>query len=176
MEIIFKIQNDGSPPLVNIDGKRLAVVQLTYAWRTKNIDPDSGTNICIIDGFFEESNILQRFVYDIKDNIVTEVPLKPTVEFNEPTTETNYKIYVATETNFEIYVATETNYETEKWIEIPFFSLQVGDIIRIKDGEQYIYHSDDGKIWVVMKTPNIANGIINVLPYTEYLKSLEEVH
>lgn len=164
MEIIFKIQNDGSPPLVNIDGKRLAVVQLTYAWRTKNIDPDSGTNICIIDGFFEESNILQRFVYDIKDNIVTEVPLKPTVEFNEPT-----RI-------FEIYVATETNYETEKWIEIPFFSLQVGDIIRIKDGEKYIYHSDDGKIWVVMKTPNIANGIINVLPYTEYLKSLEEVH
>lgn len=79
MEIIFKIQNDGSPPLVNIDGKRLAVVQLTYAWRTKNIDPDSGTNICIIDGFFEESNILQRFVYDIKDNIVT----------------------VATETNYE---------------------------------------------------------------------------
>ena len=164
MEIIFKIQNDGSPPLVNIDGKRLAVVQLTYAWRTKNIDPDSGTNICIIDGFFEESNILQRFVYDIKDNIVTEVPLKPTVEFNEPT-----RI-------FEIYVATETNYETEKWIEIPFFSLQVGDIIRIKDGEKYIYHSDDGKIWVVMKTPNIANGIVNVLPYTEYLKSLEEVH
>lgn len=142
MEIIFKIQNDGSPPLVNIDGKRLAVVQLTYAWRTKNIDPDSGTNICIIDGFFEESNILQRFVYDIKDNIVTE------------------------------------------WIEIPFFSLQVDDIIRIKDGEKYIYHSgekyiyfsDDGKIWVVMKTPNIANGIVNVLPYTEYLKSLEEVH
>lgn len=164
MEIIFKIQNDGSPPLVNIDGKRLAVVRLTYAWHTKNIDPDSGTNICIIDGFFEESNILQRFVYDIKDNVVTEVPLKPTVEFNEPT-----RI-------FEIYVATESNYETEKWIEIPFFSLQVGDIIRIKDGEKYIYHSDDSKIWVVMKTPNIANGIINVLPYTEYLKSLEEVH
>jgi hypothetical protein len=70
MEIIFKIQNDGSPPLVNIDGKRLAVVQLTYY----------GTNICIINGFYEESNILQRFVYDIKDNIVTEVPLKPTVE------------------------------------------------------------------------------------------------
>ena len=164
MEIIFKIQNDGSPPLVNINGKRLAVVQLTYAWRTKNMDPYSGTNICIIDGFFEESNILQRFVYDIKDNIVTEVPLKPTVEFNEPT-----RI-------FEIYVATETNYETEKWIEIPFFSLQVGDVIRIKDGEKYIYHSDDSKTWVVMKTPNIANGIINVLPYTEYLKSLEEVH
>ena len=175
MEIIFKIQNDGSPPLVNIDGKRLAVVQLTYAWRTKNIDPDSGTNICIIDGFFEESNILQRFVYDIKDNIVTEVPLKPTVEFNEPTR--IFEIYVALDkSRRNVECSTESNYETEKWIEIPFFSLQVGDIIRIKDGEKYIYHSDDSKIWVVMKTPNIANGIINVLPYTEYLKSLEEVH
>lgn len=76
MEIDFKIQNDGSPPIVYIDGQQLAVVHFTYSYHTKT-DKVEESNLYIVDGYLEESDILRRFLHDIKTGLTTEVSLNP---------------------------------------------------------------------------------------------------
>lgn len=65
MEHGFEIKCDGSMPVVYVGGEKLKLVSLVYKWHTKTDKASDGCNICVVDGFFEGSPNMQRFVFDI---------------------------------------------------------------------------------------------------------------
>ena len=160
MKFEFQIKDDGSLPLVHIDGKRLSIVQLTYSWHTKTADVGSGANVCVVDGYFEGSDTLRRFLYDILMGVATEISLTPVED--------------ETERVFEVCVDMGNSLETENWVVVPFNLLQPGHLIRIKDKGVYYHDLSGNGLWVVVDSPNIANGVINVITYQEYQNSIEK--
>lgn len=149
MKFSFVIKDDGSLPVVYIDDARLSVISLTYAWETKTDKVGSGANVCIVDGYFENSTVSRRFVFNILTGIVTEESLEAT----------SGRI-------FEVCVNIGTTQEMEKWAITPFLDLKVGDMIRIKDAGQYHRDLDGCGVWTVTDTTRLTKGFIDILPYT----------
>jgi hypothetical protein len=63
----FEIKDDGSMPIVHVNGKQMSIVSLFYKWETKTDNPSDGANICIVEGFFEDDHNLRRVVFDMSN-------------------------------------------------------------------------------------------------------------
>ena len=149
MKLNFTIKDDGSLPVVRIDGARLSIVMLTYIWQTRTDAVFSDANKCVVDGYFEGNTVLRRFLFDILTGAVTEEPIE-----------------IVGQRVFEVYIAPTTFPEIETWEVRAFQDLKVGDIIRIKDAGQYHRDLDGCGVWTVTDTTRLTKGFIDVLPYT----------
>ena len=70
--IKFEIKDDGSIPIVHINGKQVSIVSLTYCWRTKTEDVSSGDNFCVVKCFLPGEHVPRRFMFDILGKYVEE--------------------------------------------------------------------------------------------------------
>jgi len=146
MKINFEIKDDGSLPIVYIDGQQLSVVSLTYAWHTTDKVSD-GANICIIDGFLNGEITPRRFLFDILKGEAKEEPY-----INEA------------ERVFEVCVDPGVSSETEVWQKTPFKDLKNGQLVRIIDNGQYYKDLNGNALWVIVDTTEILQGKINIEP------------
>lgn len=60
----FEIKDDGSVPIVFVNGRRLHLVSIAYKWITAS-DVSAGSNVCVAEGYFEGEADLKRFMFDI---------------------------------------------------------------------------------------------------------------
>ena len=151
MTFNFTIKDDGSIPFVLIDGLRLSVAHLTYAWSTKTED-SNGSNICIVDGYINNGNILRRFILDLLTKEAKEVSLNSSVDRNKGRV-------------FEVCITRGESYDSEIWEATPFQNLKPGDIIRILDDGVYCRGLDGCRVWVIIditigrwKSPTISSS------------------
>lgn len=72
----FSVQDNGAIPIVHIDNSKVAIVHLTYAWRTKTDNASEGAKVCIVDGYINGQMTLRRFVFNIAAGVVTEIPME----------------------------------------------------------------------------------------------------
>jgi hypothetical protein len=147
MKINFEIKDDGSLPIVYIDGQRLSIVSLTYAWHTITAETSDGANICIIDGFLNGKITPRRFLFDILKGEAKEEPY-----INEA------------ERVFEVCVDPGVSSETEVWQKTPFKDLKNGQLVRIIDNGQYYKDLNGNALWVIVDTTEILQGKINIEP------------
>ena len=151
MTFNFTIKDDGSIPFVLIDGLRLSVAHLTYAWSTKTED-SNGSNICIVDGYINNGNILRRFILDLLTKEAKEVSLNSSVDRNKGRV-------------FEVCITRGESYDSEIWEATPFQKLKPGDIIRILDEGVYCRGLDGCRVWIIIDTIGMENGLLNVKPF-----------
>ena len=149
MKINFELKDDGSIPIVTVDGQKLSIVSLTYAWHTITDKISDGANICIVDGFLNGEALPRRFLFNILEGTTKEEPY-----INE------------TERVFEVCVDPGDSAETEIWVKTPFKDLQTGNLVRIIDAGQYYKDLNGNALWVVIDTKGITQGTINVEPFT----------
>ena len=149
MKIKFELKDDGSIPIVTVDGQKLSIVSLTYAWHTITDKISDGANICIVDGFLNGGTLPRRFLFNILEGTAKEEPY-----INE------------SERVFEVCVDPGDSEETEVWVKTPFKDLQTGNLVRIIDAGQYYKDLNGNALWVVIDTKGIMQGTINVEPFT----------
>lgn len=149
MKIKFELKDDGSIPIVTVDGQKLSIVSLTYAWHTITDKISDGANICIVDGFLNGETLPRRFLFNILEGTTKEEPY-----INE------------TERVFEVCVDPGDSEETEVWVKTPFKDLRTGNLVRIIDAGQYYKDLNGNALWVVIDTKGIMQGTINVEPFT----------
>lgn len=149
MKIKFELKDDGSIPIVTVDGQKLSIVSLTYAWHTITDKISDGANICVVDGFLNGETLPRRFLFNILEGTTKEEPY-----INE------------TERVFEVCVDPGASAETEIWVKTPFKDLQTGNLVRIIDAGQYYKDLNGNALWVVIDTKGIMQGTINVEPFT----------
>ena len=147
MKINFELKDDGSIPIVTVDGQQLSVISLTYAWRTITDKISDGANICIVDGFLNGGTLPRRFLFNILEGITKEEPY-----INEM------------ERVFEVCVDPGVSSETEVWQKTPFKDLKNGQLIRIIDNGQYYKDLNGNALWVIVDTTEILQGKINIEP------------
>ena len=147
----FIIKDDGSVPIVIIDGLHLSVVHLTYAWSTKT-DDSNGSNICIVDGYINNETILRRFIFDLLTKEAKEVSLNSSLDKNKGRI-------------FEVCINRGESYDSEIWVPTPFQNLKPGDIIRILDNGVYCRGLDGCRVWIIIDTIGMENGLLNVKPF-----------
>lgn len=147
MKINFELKDDGSIPIVYIDGQRLSIVSLTYAWHTITAETSDGANICIIDGFLNGEITPRRFLFNILEGTAKEEPY-----INE------------TERVFEVCIDPGVSSETEVWQKTPFKDLKNGQLVRIIDNGQYYKDLNGNGLWVIVDTTEIMQGKINIEP------------
>lgn len=147
MKINFELKDDGSIPIVYIDGQRLRIVSLTYAWHTITDETSDGANICIIDGFLNGEITPRRFLFDILKGEAKEEPY-----INEM------------ERVFEVCVDPGVSSETEVWQKTPFKDLKNGQLVRIIDNGQYYKDLNGNALWVIVDTTEILQGKISIEP------------
>lgn len=149
MKINFEIKDDGTIPIVHVDGNPLAVESLTYAFHTKTDHVYEGANICIIDGYLNGEIMPRRFLFDILKG------------------EAKEESYINdAERVFEVCADPGDSAETEIWVKTPFKDLQTGNLVRIIDAGQYYKDLNGNALWVVIDTKGIMQGTINVEPFT----------
>ena len=148
MKINFELKDDGSIPIVTVDGQQLSVISLTYAWRTITDKISDGANICIVDGFLNGGTLPRRFLFNILEGITKEEPY-----INEM------------ERVFEVCVDPGVSSETEVWQKTPFKDLKNGQLVRIIDNGQYYKDLNGNALWVVIDTKGVMQGTINVEPF-----------
>lgn len=149
MKFSFTVKDDGSIPVVYIDDARLSVVSLTYAWHTKTDKMSDSANICIVDGYFENTTVARRFLFNLSTGRAME----------ETILEENH------ERVFEVLTNAGESAETETWVKTPFADLKSGDIIRIIDADRYYRDLSNCGVWIVTETENIDDGSIEVAPF-----------
>ena len=149
MKIKFELKDDGSIPIVTVDGQKLSIVSLTYAWHTITDKISDGANICVVDGFLNGETLPRRFLFNILEGTAKEEPY-----INE------------SERVFEVCVDPGDSEETEVWVKTPFKDLQTGNLVRIIDAGQYYKDLNGNALWVVIDTKGIMQGTINVEPFT----------
>lgn len=147
MKINFELKDDGSIPIVTVDGQQLSVISLTYAWHTITDETSDGANICIIDGFLNGEITPRRFLFDILKGEAKEEPY-----INEA------------ERVFEVCVDPGVSSETEVWQKTPFKDLKNGQLVHIIDNGQYYKDLNGNALWVIVDTTEILQGKINIEP------------
>ena len=147
MKINFELKDDGSIPIVTVDGQQLSVISLTYAWRTITDKISDGANICIVDGFLNGGTLPRRFLFNILEGTAKEEPY-----INE------------SERVFEVCVDPGVSSETEVWQKTPFKDLKNGQLVRIIDNGQYYKDLNGNALWVIVDTTEILQGKINIEP------------
>lgn len=149
MKIKFELKDDGSIPIVTVDGQKLSIVSLTYAWHTITDKISDGANICVVDGFLNGETLPRRFLFNILEGTTKEEPY-----INE------------TERVFEVCVDPGDSEETEVWVKTPFKDLKAGNLVRIIDAGVYYKDLNGNALWVVIDTKGIMQGTVNVEPFT----------
>ena len=59
----FSIHDDGSIPVVLINGVKMALKSLVYKWETRTAE-GVGINVCIVEGYLNDDPTLRRYVFD----------------------------------------------------------------------------------------------------------------
>lgn len=147
MKINFELKDDGSIPIVTVDGQQLNVISLTYAWHTITDKISDGANICIADGFLNGEVLPRRFLFNILEGTTKEEPY-----INEM------------ERVFEVCVDPGDFEETEVWVKTPFKDLKAGNLVRIIDAGVYYKDLSGNMLWVVVNVDKILEGRIDVEP------------
>jgi hypothetical protein len=152
MKINFELKDDGSIPIVTVDGQQLSVISLTYAWHTITDKISDGANICIVDGFLNGGTLPRRFLFNILKGTTKEEPY-----INE------------SERVFEVCVDPGDSAETEVWVKTPFADLKAGNLVRIIDAGIYYKDLSGNMLWVVVNVDKILEGRIDVEPVPSQL-------
>lgn len=147
MKINFELKDDGSIPIVTVDGQKLSIVSLTYAWHTITDKISDGANICIVDGFLNGEVLPRRFLLNILEGTAKEEPY-----INE------------SERVFEVCVDPGDSEETEVWVKTPFKDLKAGNLVRIIDAGVYYRDLSNNMLWVVVNVDKILEGRIDIEP------------
>lgn len=60
----FIIKDDGTIPVVLINGCKLNLVSLIYKWHTMTDKVEDGANVCIVEGYLNDDPTLRRYLFD----------------------------------------------------------------------------------------------------------------